>query len=103
MFSLPLLLPTLAFLTWAYFYINIMSNAFNKSLKYLLEPKVNLLRENPQGARYDAINISKTKALLIGVFLVPIRFLSAISILAFAHCITYCIRYSFGGEKNNFH
>lgn len=99
--NFPLLILSITFFFWAYWYIPFMTRVFNKNLKYLTEPKVNLIKSHPSGARYDAINISRFQTIYIGVFIVPIKFLSAITFLMISHIITFIIRRVFGVEMDN--
>lgn len=66
-----------------------------------MEPKVNLISKYPNGVRYDVINLNKFQAIFFGVFLVPIRLFSALTILTVLYVITFCVRVIYGGKKNS--
>lgn len=83
---------------WGYCVATFLNKMLNKNLKYLLEPRVNFMRNCKSGARYDAININKWEVYFGAIFLIPIRLTLAIPIFILMYVIVWPIKKLYGGK-----
>lgn len=81
---------------YAYFLIR---KLLEKDLKYLFEPKVNLLNRNNSGARYDPIELNKLEVYFGAIFLLPIRAILGLTLTIISLGIAKVICLIFGGKK----
>jgi len=98
MACLVLNLILVIWIAWAIFVTKTLHKIFNKDLKHLFEPKVNLMAKNGSASRYDGIDVNQIEIYLGAIFLFPLRILIGLSLMFLGRSIQHLVWLAFGSK-----